>query len=162
MSLGLKDYWKDNKRNSLRFKLKNLKWELIYAWQRAWRGYDDMDVIEIQWTFVERCKKTLKDFRKIHHGLFNVPEEYRDIYDKLFFDDDETDIIIDMMLFHLEMLDEDHVEKILYGKNIYDDDYEINENINMFERYKRIYSVMNQNKEAFMKLFNLFFWDLYD
>ena len=61
MSLGLKDYWKDNKRNSLRFKLKNLKWELIYAWQRAWRGYDDMDVIEIQWTFVERCKKTLKD-----------------------------------------------------------------------------------------------------
>ena len=34
------------------------------------------------------------------------------------------------------MMDEDHVEKVLYGKNIYDDDYEIAEN--MFEKYPNL------------------------
>jgi uncharacterized protein YihD (DUF1040 family) len=160
ISIGLKDYWKNNKKNSLKWKLKNLRWELRYAWRRAWYGYDDIDVIEIGCSFIERYKVILKDFRKHHHGLFNVPEEYRDIFNKYFFNEEETDAIIDIMIYHLEMMDEDCVEKVLYGMNIYDDDYEIAEN--MYERYKRISSVMNQNKEAFMKLFNLFFWDLWD
>lgn len=161
MSVGLKYYWKDNKHNSLKWKIKNLRWELRYAWRRAWRGYDDMDIIEMYYTFIERYKAILKDYRKKHMGLFNVPEEYRDAFnDRLFFDDDETNAIIDTMIFHLKMMDEDYVEKVLYGKNVYDDDYEIIGN--MFERHKRIFSVMNQNKEAFMKLFNLFFWDLWD
>ena len=158
ISIGLKYYWKSNKHCSLKWKLKNLRWELRYAWKRAWRGYDDIDIIEMNTMFIERYKAILKEYRKNHHGLFNVPEEYRE-FNKLYFNEEETDIIIDMMIYHLEMMDEDHVEKILYGK--YDDDYEI-KNINMFERYKRIYSIMNQNKEAFMKLFNLFFWDLWD
>ena len=159
ISIGLKDYWRNNKYNSLKWKLKNLRWELRYAWRRAWRGYDDIDIIEMNTMFIERYKVILKEYRKYHHGLFNVPEEYRE-FNKLYFNDEETDIIIDTMIYHLEMMDEDHVEKVLYGK--YDDDYEINEKINMLERYKRIYSVMNQNKEAFMKLFSLFFWDLWD
>jgi hypothetical protein len=160
MQIGLKDYWKDNKHNSLRWKIKNLRWELRYAWRRAWYGYDDMDIIEMNTTFIERYKAILKDYRKSHMGLFNVPEEYRDVYNKLFFDEEETDAIIDTMIFHLEMMDEDYVEKKLYGKNVYDDDYKISEYT--LERNKRIFSVMNQNKEAFMKLFNIFFWDLWD
>ena len=57
-------------------------------------------------------------------------------------------------------MDEDNVEKLLYGKNVYDDDYNFKEYT--MERCKRISLVMNQNKEAFMKLFNLFFWQLWD
>ena len=160
MLIGLKDYWKNNKRESLKWKLKNLRWELRYAWRRAWYGFDDMDTIAMYASFIERYKAILKDYRKHLHCLFTVPEEYKDIYNKLYFNEEETEIIIETMIYHLEMMNEDHVEKVLYGKNVYDDDYEIAEN--MLKRYKHIYSVMNQNKEAFMKLFNLFFWDLWD
>ena len=160
MLVGLKDFWKKNKRNSLKWKLKNLRWELRYAWRRAWHGFDDMDCIEMYDSFIERYKAILKEYKKCHQGLFNVPEEYRNILNKHFFDEEETDIIIEMMIFHLEMMNKDYVEKLLYGKNIYDDDYEIAEDT--FERCKRISSIMNQNKDAFMKLFNLFFWDLWD
>lgn len=54
----------------------------------------------------------------------------------------------------------DYVEKLLYGKNVYDDDYI--PTCRSFDEYKRISSIMNQNKNAFMKLFNIFFWELYD
>ena len=159
ISIGLKDYWKNNRHNSLRWKIKNLRWELRYAWKRAWYGYDDMDIIEMYANFIERYKTILKYYREHHMGLFNVPEEYEDTFNKLHFNEEETNAIIDTMIYHLEMMDEDHVEKVLYGKNIYDDDYEIAEN--MFEKYKHIYSIMNQNKDAFMKLFNIFFWNLW-
>ena len=160
MTIGLKDYWKNNKKCSLKWKLKNLRWELRYAWKRVWDGYDDMDMIEMFACFIERYKAILKDYRKHHWGLFTVPEEYRDVLNKLEFDEDETNIIIETMIFHLEMMDEDHVEKILYGKNIYDDDYDFKKH--SLDRYKRIYSVMDQNKNAFMELFSLFFWQLWD
>ena len=45
-TIGLKNFWKNNKRSSLKWKLKNLRWELRYAWRRAWEGHDDMDMIE--------------------------------------------------------------------------------------------------------------------
>ena len=160
MLVGLKDFWKKNRRNSLKWKLKNIRWEFRYAWRRAWYGFDDMDCIEMYDSFIERYKAILKEYRKYHQGSFNVPEEYRDVLNKHFFDWQETDIIIEMMIFHLEMMNEDNVEKVLYGKNVYDDDYVMAEN--MFERGVHINSIMNQNKEAFMRLFNLFFWDLWD
>lgn len=162
MTIGLKDYWKNNKKCSLKWKLKNLKWELRYAWRRVWDGYDDMDMIEMFACFIERYKAILKDFRKYHWGLFTVPQEYRDVFNKDFFDEEETDIIIDMMIYHLEMMDEDHVEKVLYGKNIYDDDYEIEKGKRLIEKMQRISSVMEQNKNAFMKLFSIFFYQLWD
>lgn len=162
MSFGLKDYWKDNKKCSLKWKLKNLKWELRYAWKRAWDGYDDMDMIEMFDCFIERYKDILKDYKKYHHGLFTVPQEYRDSFNKLYFDEEETDIIIDMMIYHLEMMDENHVEKILYGKNVYDDDYEILKGKELIDKVKRIGSVMEQNKNSFMELFSLFFYQLWD
>lgn len=159
MSIGLKNVWKHTKGSRLTYKFKRLKWELFYAWQRAWNGYDDMDSIAMYYTFIERYKVVLKDLRKYHQGLFSVPEEYKEVFNKDYFNEEETDVIIETMIYHLEMMDEDHVEKVLYDKNVYDNDYEIDKN--MFQRYKRIFSIMNQNKEAFMELFNLFFWDLW-
>ena len=52
------------------------------------------------------------------------------------------------------------VEKKLYGGNAYDDNYEVG--CRSIEDRKRIYSVMRQNKNAFMKLFSLFYYDLWD
>ena len=105
-------------------------------------------------------KGILKDYRKNHHCLFNVHEEYRDIFNKWHFNYVETNVIIDTMIFHLEMMNEDHVEKMLYGKNVYDDDYDPRDyNI---DKCKRISSIVDQNKNAFMELFNTFFWELWD
>lgn len=164
MAIGLKDYWKDNKKCSLKWKIKNLKRELRYAWQRAWYGFDDMDWIEMSDSFIERYKEILKCYRQNHQGLFNVPEEYRDVFNKYFFDEKETDAIIDTMIYHLEMTNEDHVEKLLYGINIYDDEYSVEEYLNTitFEKMKRASCVVKQNKEAFMELFSLLFWELWD
>ena len=124
MSIGLKGAWKETKGCRFLHRLKELRWSLKYAWQRAWRGYDDRDVFALSGMFIEKYKAILNDYRKNHYTLFNVPEEYMNDYNKLFFNEEETDMFIDTMLSRLEMIDEDAVEKILYGKNIYDDDYD--------------------------------------
>ena len=84
-----------------------------------------------------------------------------DDFKKDHFNEEETDIIIDTIIYHLELMDEDNVEKLLYGKNVYDDDYDIQNDISL-EKCKRISAIVDQNKELFMKLFNLFFWQLWD
>ena len=168
MTIGLRDYLKTKKTSSLRCRIKNLKYELKYAWQRAWYGYDSMDWIEMFACFIERYKAILKDYRKNHWGLLCVPKEYRDVFNKYSFNEIETDVIIDTMIYHLEMMDEDYVEKVLYGKNI--DDYSLDRfeefeeylKNNTIEKNNRIYSVMEQNKDAFMELFSLFFYNLWD
>lgn len=158
MNIGLKGAWKRTKGCRLRHRINELKWDIKDAWQRAWRGYDSADIFDMDQCFIEKYKVILKRYRDTHYCLFNIPEKYRKIFDgRLHFTGEETDTILDMMIFHLEMMNEDYVEKVLYGKNIHDDDYVYNLN-----DHKRIYSVMNQNKEAFMKLFNDFFWNLWD
>ena len=119
MVIGLKGSWNRTKGCSLKYRLKELKWDIKYAWQRAWRGWDDCDMFNMDTCFISRQKEILKAFRENHWGLFNIPEEYRDSFkDKLNFNEEETDMIIDMMIYHLEMMNEDHVEKLLYGKNV--------------------------------------------
>ena len=160
MSIGLKGCMKHYKGCYFHRKIKMLMRELKYTWQRAWRGYDDRDVWSMNTQFIDRYLEILKSYKKNHHCLFNVPKEHKDKYDKLFLNEEETNAIIDTMICHLEMMDEDNAEKVLYGKNVYDDDYEIPENYP--ERMKHISEVMENNKNAFMKLFSLFFWDLWD
>ena len=161
MAIGLKGSLNDIKNYSFKGKIREIKWQLYYAWQRAWRGYDDRDMFCMDAMFIDKYKCILKDYNKNRHCLFNVPEEYRDVFNKINFNDDETCAIIDTMLFHLEMMDEDHVEKVLYGKNVYDDDYDISKDFSV-EKALRVYNIMNQNKKAFMKLFDMFFWELWD
>ena len=161
MALGLKGSWRETKGCKLRYRLKELRWNLKYAWQRVWRGWDDTEKFAMGGNFMERMKGILQAYRKNHMGLFNISNEYRHMYNnRLFFNEEETNTIIDIMIYHLEMMDEDYVEKVLYGKNIYDIDYNFS-NINP-ERTKHIYVIMEQNKQSFIKLFNLFFWNLWD
>lgn len=161
MSIGLKgslDHIKDY--SSIKWRLRQLIREIRYAWQRVWKGYDNIELWNMNLIFIDRYKVILKDYNENRHCLFNVPEEYRDVFGKLHFDDDETAAIIETMIFHLKMMDEDYVEKKLYGKNVYDDDYDVS--VWTLDRCKRISAIMEQNKKAFMKLFDIFFWDLWD
>ena len=166
--LGLKDFFVSSRKekNRLRHFFRELRWELKYAWRRAWFGYDDVDMFECFEMFRRRMIRILEDFIKHGHGLLNLPQESKD-YNELLkkfpeghFDDENTKLIYRTMIYHLQMMDEDYVEKILYGNNVYDDDYEIG--CRSREDHKRIYSVMQQNKDAFMKLFSLFYYDLWD
>lgn len=162
MTIGLKGSWKERKDNGcyLRHRIKELRWDIKYAFQRALRGYDSRDIFNMNIMFIEKYKAILKRYRDKHNCLFNVPDEYKDVFNKLHFNEEETNAIIDTMIFHLEMIDEDYVEKKLYGKNIYDDDYDFEKDFSV-DKAMYIWEIVDQNKCLFMKLFNTFFWQLW-
>lgn len=168
ITLGLKDFFVHIKTNKTNIKcfFRELRWQLKYAWRRAWYGYDDVDMFECFEMFRRRMIRILEDFIKYGNGLLNLPKEseYYDELLKIFpdrsFDEENTKSIYQTMIFHLKMMDKNYVEKMLYGNNIYDDNYEIG--CRSIEDDKRIYSVVRQNKNAFMKLFSLFYYDLWD
>lgn len=166
--LGLKDFFISSRKEKYKLRrfLRQLRWELKYAWRRVWIGYDDVDFFECFEMFRRRMIRILEDFINHGNGLLNLPQEsehYKELLKKFpegYFDDENTKLIYRTMIFHLQMMDENYVEKKLYGNNIYDDDYEVD--YRSIGDYKRIYSVMRQNKDAFMKLFSLFYFDLWD
>ena len=69
-------------------------------------------------------------------------------------------MIIDMMLWHLRMMDDDFIEKQIFGSCVEDDEYAVGCRNNADRR--KILNVMKQNKECFMELFSMFYWDLWD
>ena len=166
--LGLKDFFISSKKNKIKLRhfFRELRWELRYAWRRAWFGYDDVDMFECFEMFRRRMIRVMEDFIKHGHGSLNLPQESEynnELLEKFpegYFDDENTKLIYQTMIFHLQMMDKDYVEKELYRNNVYDDDYEVG--CRSTEQRKRIYSVMRQNKNAFMKLFSLFYYDLWD
>ena len=166
--LGLKDFFISSRKEKYKLRrfFRELRWELRYAWRRVWIGYDDVDFFECFEMFRRRMIRILEDFINHGNGLLNLPQEsehYNELLEKFpegYFDEENTELVYQTMIFHLQMMDENYVEKKLYGNNIYDDDYEVD--YRSIGDYKRIYSVMRQNKDAFMKLFSLFYYDLWD
>lgn len=166
-TIGLKYFWQNHKESRLRFKLEYLRWELRYAFKRAWLGYDDVDVFECHQRFSDRMILILERFKETHHGLWWVPvtsEHYEylghidECTNQRCFNEEETDIIIETMIWHLKMLDENFVEEQLYGDCITDDNYRYKTH----KERQRINNVIMQNKDAFMKLFNMFYFCLWD
>lgn len=64
-----------------------------------------------------------------------------------------------MMIWHLKMMDEDFVEKQLFGTNIDDDDYDYQKRT--MDDILRIMKVAQQNEYSFMELFCLFYDSLW-
>lgn len=164
--LGLKDFFVSSRKTKLRHFFGKLRWELRYAWRRAWRGYDDVDFFECFEMFRRRMIRILEDFINHGHAYLTIPtqsEHYDELlkrFPKGHFDEEHTEIIYRTMIYHLQMMDENYAEKKLYGSNVYDDDYQIG--CRSIEDIKRINSVMEHNKNAFMKLFSLFYYHLWD
>ena len=120
--LGLKDFFISSRKEktNIRHFLRELHWELKYAWRRAWFGYDDVDMFECFEMFRRRMIRIMEDFIRHGHGLLNLPQEskhYNELLKKFperCFDEENTKLIYQTMIFHLQMMDEDYVEKILY------------------------------------------------
>lgn len=168
IKLGLKGQLSYTLHNysSVRAILRNIKWELKYAWNRAWNGYDDADVFGFDESFRERMIVCLDRLEKTRHCLFIVPEEYKYQFcntdednDLKYFTDEQTSVIIQTIIFHLKMSDEDYVEKKLYGENIYDEDYTW---MNTRSDFLRIESVRKQNQDMAFDLLKMFWDQLWD
>lgn len=75
--LGLKDFFISSRKEKTKIRhfLRELRWELKYAWRRAWRGYDDADMFECFEMFRRRMIRILEDFINNGNGLLNLPRE---------------------------------------------------------------------------------------
>jgi len=83
--IGLKNIFKDLEGASLGYRLRHIRYELKYAWQRVWRGYDDSMVFDMNDTFIELYREILKDFKENLHGYPGTmtEEEWNDILDEM-------------------------------------------------------------------------------
>lgn len=104
--IGLREFRKEYKRSGFTYKVKGLWWQLRYAWQRAWRGYDDTEVFELSYKFTERMIHILRDFRENNIALFPNPD-YQDTvnYTDISLSEKETNAMIDEMINHFENSD---------------------------------------------------------
>jgi len=129
----LKGFWKRNEGMSFINRLKDLKRELKYAWQRAWRGYDDCDVWGFGDAIIEKIVLILNDFIKLGHSY---PSELTS---------EEWESILKEMLIYFQNADENYV----------DDNYN-------FDNILDQYNFMQGNLEEGMKLFTKYCYSLWD
>lgn len=165
--VGLKKRLKLYKGCSIRYKVESLIRELKYAWQRAWCGYDDLEIWNMDSSIRNKLIVWLRAYKENRHCLWWCPDGYdwsqvceKDKWvERYNFSPEQMDIIIDTFIFHLLMSDEDYVEKKLYGNNAWDDDYVV---MDKKRDYKRIFNVRKQNQDAAIKLLGLLMDELWD
>ena len=137
---------------NLYYKLKN---KLIYdvdslkaRCQRFKRGYSYGDIWDMDYWFMRTVKPMLIHLRD--HGI-GIPNE-------LYLQDADNERILwentlTEMISCLELMSEDNVRKSLgleYGKHL------------TIEDYKRIGSIMEENKNRFFELFSKYFYSFWD
>ena len=119
--------------------MKNIFKQIKYGFQRMFRGYDDNEVSVIEYSFVKRYIKILTDFKN-RTDLCPVGISLNELTD-----------IIDEMINHLKLMDEEYVIKELC-KDMPADYY---------PDYEAIESILLNNKNKFFELFSRYFTDLW-
>ena len=136
------------KGSGLRWKIKTLYWEFRYAWQRAWRGYDFTDVFELGYNFATKMPELLGEFKKYNNALFTDRESLTT------FTEEETDRVLDDMIFFFENCDEDHVYKRLFGVNFLEEEYDS-------DKWKAVRTELDRCRTEDMRLFSKWVWNLW-
>lgn len=106
--IGLNNAWCMTKGMSFFWRVQRLFWELRYAWQRAWRGYDDVEIFDLGFAFFSRMPVLLRQFKACNISLFYDDEHDCDMTEE------ETDAIIDKMIWYFDNCDENTVIDRLY------------------------------------------------
>lgn len=155
MSIGLKDGIKRivNNKLNLRCTLYEIKIEIKYALKRLWLGYDDKDIYDFDLMFKERTIILLEQYKKTYNCLFWCPDEYEignynEDCDRYVLTKEQSNVIIDTIIFHLKMSDNDYVEEMLYDKSL--------------NKYQYIESIRKQNQDMAMDLLKLFLDNLWE
>ena len=122
-----------------RRKIKDIYWEVRYGFQRMFKGYDSVDIIETYSQFIDRYTKILTQFKesKMSYPAMLTEEEWNDIIDK--------------MLHHLYFMDENNVNKEL-EKDVPE---------NLIPTIKTSYEIMEKHKDEFFKLWSEWFYHLW-
>lgn len=113
--IGLKDAFHKPDGQRIRYWLKDLGWQFRYAWQRAWRGYDSVDIFDLGFSIVNKMPVLLKEYKKYNVGLFHDSDTWKDL------SEEETNAVIDDLIFYFENCDEDHVYMRLFGSDSLED-----------------------------------------
>lgn len=137
---GLNAYPDKVKGSGLKWKIRELYWQLRYAWQRAWRGYDYTDVFELGFNFVDKMPALLKEFKENNVGLFYDTDTNTTLTKE------ETDSIIDEMIYCFENCDEDHVYERLYGVKPWEDEFDLDKS----------FTCMDERNACWTKAMSLF------
>lgn len=106
--IGLNNAWHITKGVSFLWRVKNLFWGLRYAWQRAWRGYDDVEIFDLGFSFFQRMPVLLRQFKECNISLFYDDEHNRDMTEE------ETNAVLDKMIWYFDNCDEETVVDRLY------------------------------------------------
>ena len=107
--IGLNGYLQIVKGAGIKFKIKQLRWQIRYAWRRAWFGYDDVDIFDLGYSFAYKMPVLLKEFKKHNIALFYDEETNKQL------DEKETDQVLDEMIFYFENCDENVVYDRVLG-----------------------------------------------
>lgn len=113
--LGLRDALRKPKSQCIWDWIPDLMWQVRYAWQRAWRGYDDTDVFELGFSFAAKMPVLFREFKEKNISLFHDYENNKS------FTEEETDAILDELIFYFENCDEEYVYRRLFGSESFDD-----------------------------------------
>lgn len=124
----------------VKWKIRDVYWEIRYGFQRMFKGYDNVDTFETFAKFIERYSNILKDLRNCHYGYPGTITE------------EEWDNVLDEMIYHLHYMDEETVTEEL-EKDVPD---------NWNASAKTVYEIMDKHKNEFFKLFSEYFFDLWD
>ena len=110
-----------------------------FSLQRLFKGFTSQDVYSFNKSFITRHIKLLKQFKKYNDATpYNLTKE-------------EWDAILDHLIYHLKMMDEDNVIKVL-TKDM-PKDYN--------SSWESVTEIMNRNKKEFFELFSKYFYDLW-
>ena len=143
----LKGFFSKYKGAAVTYKLSSLIDELKCAWQRAWRGYDYTDVINLDLNFIERMILLLKEFRKHNFTLFQEGDRT--------LSEEETNQVIDEMIYCFENSDSDVFMDLLYGR--FDEKTCVFESTPTDEQRTECYDKAQKNKERALELFVKYF-----
>ena len=161
--IGLKYFWKDTKGWRLRSRCKVFKEELRMAFQRAWTGVDEDDSYECFARFRMRMLVILEKMKNSCLFSLKVPSEaeHYELLGELdedtngrYFSQEDGILIMDTMMFHLNMMDEEYAGKVALETHP-----GLKKNSSRY--YELVHHLNDQNKEQFMYLFNLFYYQLW-
>lgn len=145
---GFRDKYKGCK---FRYKLRQLIWELRYAWRRAWEGFDDVDIFNLDDQFIDRMIVLLTEYNKYNICLFVDPESPKG---KLkYFTEEETRQVVEKMIWYFENCKEEVVGKRLYGEDWME--------LKDVKVYESIHDEMIRCKNMAFKMLSDYFYQLW-
>lgn len=90
--LGFATAWERSKDLSGYRRARLLLKEIQYAWERAWYGYDSLDVGDLGFSLTKRMRVLLCEFKRHNDTLFRDPETGRE------YTVEETNRVLDEMI----------------------------------------------------------------